>query len=219
MRAIESVSSHPSPKFIAPKHSSLTCTPVRPKDRYFIDHSVPKDRSLPKFYLRKSQRKGILSLVTYSLVYLLLNIKRKKNPIFKLRVISLNRVVPPQKKLAFTLVEIMIVLLITTILFAIAVPNFMRARATSRQKSCLANLRQIVSSKEQWAMDFHKGPSSVPTWPADLVGTDRYIRGTTPVCPTDGSTYSPNALNTLPQCGNPNATTGPDMSTLPHQLD
>src|SRR3954454_126321 len=53
----------------------------------------------------------------------------------------------------FTLVEIMIVVLIIGILLAIAVPNFIKARESSRTKACVANLKQIDSAKEQYAMD------------------------------------------------------------------
>src|SRR5688572_11854846 len=67
----------------------------------------------------------------------------------------------------FTLVEIMIVVLIIGILLAIAVPNFIKARESSRAKSCVANLKQIESAKEQWAMDTKAAPTATPT-AADL---------------------------------------------------
>ena len=120
-------------------------------------------------------------------------------------------------KKAFTLVEIMIVVLIIGILLAIAVPNFVRARASSRQKACVANLRQISSSKEQWGMDNRKGPTSSPVWPTDLVGPTLYIKGTTPVCPTTGATYLPGNLNTDPAC--PNATAPDAIIGIDHLLN
>src|ERR687883_171907 len=85
----------------------------------------------------------------------------------------------------FTLVEIMIVVLIIGILLAIAVPNFIKARETSRAKACVANLKQIESAKEQWAMDNKKTNTDTPT-PAQLYGTDKYIK-TTPSCPSGGA--------------------------------
>ncbi len=62
----------------------------------------------------------------------------------------MNRI---RKSKGFTLVEIMIVVLIIGILMAIAVPNFIKARSSSRQKTVIANLKQIDSAKEQWAME------------------------------------------------------------------
>src|SRR5437016_1174804 len=81
---------------------------------------------------------------------------------------------------AFTLVEIMIVVLIIGILLAIAVPNFIRAREQSRAKSCSANLKQIDSAKQQWAMDnkIANTNATVPTLDATaatgLVGPSLY---------------------------------------------
>jgi prepilin-type N-terminal cleavage/methylation domain-containing protein len=97
----------------------------------------------------------------------------------------------------FTLVEIMIVVLIIGILLAIAVPNFIRARESSRAKSCQSNLKQIDSAKEQYAMDkkLNKDDSVELT---DLVGTDGYIKST-PSCPSGGD-YTPNGISVNPEC-------------------
>ena len=96
---------------------------------------------------------------------------------------------------AFTLVEIMIVVLIIGILLAIAIPNFIRARETSRAKSCQANLQQIDSAKEQWAMDNKKTTTDTPA-STDLAPT--YMK-TYPTCPSSG-TYTINAIGTTPTC-------------------
>src|SRR5919197_1536946 len=77
----------------------------------------------------------------------------------------------------FTLVEIMIVVLIIGILLAIAVPNFIKARETSRSKSCVANLKQIEAPKEQWAMDNKAATNATPA-ATDLYGASAYIRTT-----------------------------------------
>src|SRR5437660_11585723 len=96
----------------------------------------------------------------------------------------------------FTLVEIMIVVLIIGILLAIAVPNFVKARETSRAKSCVANLKQIEAAKEQWAMDNKVAPTGVTPATTDLYGSTAYIKNT-PACPSGGS-YPLGAMDTRP---------------------
>src|SRR5438034_5207954 len=85
----------------------------------------------------------------------------------------------------FTLVEIMIVVLIIGILLAVAVPNFIKARETSRAKACVANLKQVESAKEQWCMDTKAATNATPT-DTDLYGSSAYIR-TTPASPSAGT--------------------------------
>jgi prepilin-type N-terminal cleavage/methylation domain-containing protein len=97
----------------------------------------------------------------------------------------------------FTLVEIMIVVLIIGILLAIAIPNYVRARESSRAKSCLSNLRTISYAKEQWAVEQKKATTDTPV-ETDLYGSTAYIRQT-PLCP-GGGTYTINNLANYPTC-------------------
>ncbi len=97
----------------------------------------------------------------------------------------------------FTLVEIMIVVLIIGILLSIAVPNYIKARESSRAKSCIANLKTIDAAKEQWSMENKKVAGDTAGF-SDLVGTDKYIKST-PECPS-GGTYTIAGLGTDPSC-------------------
>jgi prepilin-type N-terminal cleavage/methylation domain-containing protein len=98
---------------------------------------------------------------------------------------------------AFTLVEIMIVVLIIGILMAIAVPNFVKARESSRKSACISSLKQVDSAKEQWAMDNKKDAGATVAM-TDLVGSTLYIKAT-PSCPS-GGTYTVNNVGTNPAC-------------------
>lgn len=102
-----------------------------------------------------------------------------------------------QRNRAFTLVEIMIVVLIIGILMAIAVPNFVKARESSRRNTCIANLKQVDSAKEQWAMDQRKNAGDACAM-TDLVGTAAYLKAN-PTCPS-GGTYTIAAVGTNPSC-------------------
>ena len=84
------------------------------------------------------------------------------------------------RRRAFTLVEIMIVILIIGILLAIAVPNFITARENSQQKACWENQQKLEAAKHMWIMDYGKASSDTPAM-ADLV--PEYIK-VTPECPT-----------------------------------
>jgi prepilin-type N-terminal cleavage/methylation domain-containing protein len=99
-----------------------------------------------------------------------------------------------KKARGFTLVEIMIVVLIIGILMAIAVPQFVKARSTSRQKTVISNLRQIDGAKERWAMEVGKvsGDACVS---ADL--SPNYMK-TYPLNSPVTGTYVPNAVGSEP---------------------
>lgn len=102
-----------------------------------------------------------------------------------------------RSKRGFTLIEIMIVVLIIAVLLAIAIPNFMKARDTSRTKACVANLRQIDTAKMQWAMDEKKVGTDTPT-SGNLIPT--YIKNELE-CPA-GGVYTINAVDSNPACPN-----------------
>lgn len=96
---------------------------------------------------------------------------------------------------AFTLIEIMIVVLIIGILLAIAVPNFVKTRETTRTKSCIENLGKLQGAKEMWAMDNNE-PSGSSVTTGDIVPS--YLR-LMPQCPA-GGTYTLGTVSATPAC-------------------
>lgn len=102
-------------------------------------------------------------------------------------------------KAAFTLVEIMIVVAIIGLLATIAIPNFVRARATAQKNACINNLRQLDGAIQQWAIEFNRGSNS----PVTLDEIKPYIKLTSlqllPPCP-GGGTYSVTSVGANPAC-------------------
>jgi prepilin-type N-terminal cleavage/methylation domain-containing protein len=102
------------------------------------------------------------------------------------------------RKSAFTLVEIMIVVAIIGLLAAIAIPNFIKAREASQQKSCVANLKQIEGAKATWALENKKVNTDTPN-SSDIFGATVYIRDE-PSCPATGDAYPMTAVGTKTLC-------------------
>ena len=100
-------------------------------------------------------------------------------------------------KAGWTLLEIMIVVAIIGFLAAIMIPNFIRARSNSNEKTCLNNLRQIDACAQMWAAENNKR-SSDPYTLDDIKGYLRLNR--IPECPSGGQ-YGPDfTVGTAPTC-------------------
>jgi type II secretory pathway pseudopilin PulG len=82
-------------------------------------------------------------------------------------------------------VEIMIVVALIGLLAGIALPSFVKARATSQADACINNLRKLQDAIDEMALE--QGLPTGATWnfPADILP---YLgHNAVPVCPAGGT--------------------------------
>jgi prepilin-type N-terminal cleavage/methylation domain-containing protein len=106
----------------------------------------------------------------------------------------------------FTLVEIMLVVALISMLAAIAIPNFVKARAPAQANACINNLRQMETALQEYAMD-SKLPSNAAYALDDL---KPYLRlsngGELPPCPGGGVYLAGTTVTNSPTCSFATAT-------------
>jgi prepilin-type N-terminal cleavage/methylation domain-containing protein len=98
----------------------------------------------------------------------------------------------------FTLVEIMIVVAIIGLLAAIAIPNFVKARATSQANACINNMRKIDDAANQWALEKGQKTGNPVNFPSDLTPYIKLNKNNAiPGCPAGGN-YTVANVGNLP---------------------
>jgi len=125
---------------------------------------------------------------------------QKSHPVIVSRKEFRMKIFRSKNKTGYTMVEIVIVVLIVGFLLAIATPDFVTTRESSRAKACVGNLKQIDNVPQQDYMDNKLCSSTYATAAitvSSLIGTNLYIRAT-PVCPPSGTYTIPPAITDSP---------------------
>jgi general secretion pathway protein G len=95
----------------------------------------------------------------------------------------------PQSPGAFSLMELMAVLVILGILAAVMVPRLSGSQDSAKKSGCYANKGDIELQVKLWK----RNKSTYPAANLSDIGADTaYFPGGLPVCPVDGTSYTIN---------------------------
>jgi competence protein ComGC len=100
------------------------------------------------------------------------------------------------RKLGFTVKEILILVTIVAMIAVVAIPSYVKARNKSQQRACINNLRYIDSSKFNCSMCYRL---TVGDKIATASVNEYLIGATTPICPS-GGTYTYGNIGSDPEC-------------------
>lgn len=102
-----------------------------------------------------------------------------------------------RRETAFTLLEVMIVVLVIGALISIAVPSMMTARANSARKGCQQIMRALDVAKAQYAAEENIAEGT----PVSMADVLPYLKRE-PKCPLDG-VYDLGTIGSLTTCSIP----------------
>jgi len=93
-------------------------------------------------------------------------------------------------RLAFTVWELLLVVVIVALVVWISIPNFIRGGHGSPANACINNLRQIDAAANQFALEHHLTNGDRINFPNDLTPYIKLnISGKIPPCPSGGTYY------------------------------
>src|SRR6476620_12128922 len=102
------------------------------------------------------------------------------------------------RRAGFTLVEIMIVVAIITLLAALAIPGFLRARKRAQASRVKDDLRLIEAAVDQYAIETQRQPGAI----VSIADWTAYLKKETQLCTTGrdvlGQDYGTQTVDQIP---------------------